>query len=167
MLGFLLLAFLVVPIVELYLFVEVSTSIGFGAALFWIVAVSIIGAWLVKREGLGALRRANAKVARGEVPTDELINGILIVVAGALMLTPGFLTDGVGLLLLFPPSRALLRRSLRGRFASGPIIIGQRFSGGFGAPGGPGSGTGHGPGRGDGVVDADSWEEPPERRELG
>lgn len=169
MLGFLLLAFLVVPIVELYLFVQVSSSIGFGAALFWIVAVSFVGAWLVRREGVGALRRANAKVARGEVPTDELINGLLIVVAGALMLTPGFLTDLVGLLLLLPPSRALLRRSLRARFATGPIVIGQRFSGfgtGFGpqgfGPQGGGASTGHG-----GVVDAESWEDPPDPRELG
>lgn len=154
MLGFLLLAFLVVPIVELYLFVEVSASIGFGAALFWIVAVSVIGAWLVKREGMGALRRANAKVSAGELPTDELINGILIVFAGALMLTPGFLTDATGLLLLFPPTRAMVRRPLRSRFASGPIIVGTRFSGGF--PPSPG---------GD-VMDADSWEDPPDRPRL-
>lgn len=154
MLGFLLLAFLVVPIVELYLFIEVSASIGFGAAVFWIVAVSVIGAWLVKREGIGALRRANAKVVAGELPTDELINGILIVFAGALMLTPGFLTDATGLLLLFPPTRALVRRPLRRRFASGPIIVGTRFSGGFGpSPGGD-------------VMDADSWEDPPDRPTL-
>lgn len=162
MLGFLLLAFLVVPIVELYLFVEVSSSIGFGAALFWIVAVSIIGAWLVKREGMGALRRANAKVARGELPADELVNGILIVIAGALMLTPGFLTDITGMVLLFPPTRALVRRPLRNRFASGPIVIGQRFSAGFGASS---PGTSRGPASD--VMDADSWEDPPDRRELG
>lgn len=160
MLGFLLLAFLVVPIVELYLFVEVSSAIGFGAALFWIIAVSIFGAWLVKREGMGALRRANAKVSSGEIPTDELINGILILVAGALMLTPGFLTDAVGLVLLFPPTRALVRAPLRGRFAHGPVIVGNPFSGGFGAGR---SGSTHGPG----FMDADSWEDPPDRRELG
>ncbi len=157
-LGFLLLAFLVVPIVELYLFIEVSSSIGFGAALFWIVAVSILGAWLVKREGMGALRRANAKVSRGELPTDELINGILIVVAGALMLTPGFLTDVTGLVLLFPPTRAVVRRPLHRRFRTGPIIIDQRFAGGFGGPG-----TGAGRSRPGNVMDADSWEDPPSR----
>src|SRR5688572_2294469 len=59
-LGILLLAFLIVPLLELYLFVQVSAAIGFWAALFWIVAVSAIGAWLVKREGMGAWRRANA-----------------------------------------------------------------------------------------------------------
>ena len=163
MFGLLLLAFLVVPIIELYLFVEVSNQIGFGAALLWIVGVSIVGAWLVKREGMSAFRRANEKVAVGEVPTDELITGILILFAGALMLTPGFLTDGVGMLLLFPPSRALVRRRLRGRFATGPIVIG-RFggpAGGFGAGRTDASGGG-----GSDVWDVDSWEDPPDRREL-
>ncbi len=161
--GLLLLAFLVVPLVELYLFVQVSAAIGFGSALVWIVGISLLGGWLVKREGIGALRRANAKVAGGEMPTDEVINGILIVVAGALMLTPGFLTDAVGLVLLFPPSRSVLRVALRRRFSAGPIIIGQRFGAGFG---------GRGPGRAtrrpaDDVVDAESWEDPPDRREIG
>ena len=159
MLGILLLAFLIVPLVELYLFVQVSAAIGFWAALFWIVAVSAIGAWLVKREGTSAWRRANAKIGRGEVPTDELISGILILAGGALMLTPGFLTDVVGLLLVFPPTRALVRVALRPRFQAGPILIGGRF---------PGAGFG-GPGRGAGadVWDAESWEDPPDRRELG
>lgn len=163
MFGLLLLAFLIVPIIELYLFVEVANWIGFGAALLWIVGVSVVGAWLVKREGVSAFRRANERVARGEVPTDELITGILILFAGALMLTPGFLTDAIGVLLLFPPSRALVRRRLRGRFATGPIIIGGRFGGpGGAASGGPGT---SGPADG-GVWDVDSWEDPPDRREL-
>ncbi len=172
----LMLAFLVVPIIELYLFVQVSGAIGFGWALFWIVAVSVIGASLVKREGMGALRRANEKVTQGQVPTDELINGILIVVAGALMLTPGFLTDIVGLLLLLPPTRALLRVSLRSRFAAGPIVVGGfRRVTNTGQTGDP---FGRDPfgrdpfGRsGDDVMDAESWEDPPGddtgRRELG
>ncbi len=158
-----MIAFLVVPIIELYLFVEVSSAIGFGYALLWIIGVSVVGAWLVKREGLSALRRANRKVSGGELPTDELITGILILFAGALMLTPGFLTDAFGLLLLFPPSRALVRNRLRSRFTSGPILIGGRF-------GGPTSGEGFGfggrTGGRDDVWDVDSWEDPPDRREL-
>lgn len=157
-----MIAFLVVPIIELYLFVEVSSAIGFGYALLWIVGVSVVGAWLVKREGLSALRRANRKVSGGELPTDELITGILILFAGALMLTPGFLTDAFGLLLLFPPSRALVRNRLRSRFTAGPILIGGRFGGstfGDGFDGGPSDGRGN-------VWDADSWEDPPDRREL-
>ena len=157
-----MIAFLVVPIIELYLFVEVSSMIGFGAALLWIVGVSVVGAWLVKREGLSALRRANTKVSRGELPTDELIAGILILFAGALMLTPGFLTDAFGLLLLFPPTRAIVRNRLRSRFSSGPILIGGRFGA---APFGT-SASGSGAGDRNDVWDVDSWEEPPDRREL-
>ena len=160
-----MIAFLVVPIVELYLFVEVSAAIGFGAALLWIVGVSVVGAWLVKREGMSALRRANQKVASGEIPTDELIAGILILFAGALMLTPGFLTDALGLLLLFPPTRALVRNRLRGRFSSGPILIGGRFGADHFGAGHFGSGRSAGGSRSD-VWDVDSWEEPPDRREL-
>ena len=161
MLGLLLLAFLIVPILELYLFFEVASAVGFGPALFWIVAVSAVGAWMVKREGTGALRRANRKVAGGKLPTDELVNGILIVLAGALMLTPGFLTDAAGLLMLFPPTRALLRRPIQARFASGPVVVGQRFSAGFGARGGRPPRAGR-----DDVMDADSWEDPPDRPGL-
>src|SRR5690606_820660 len=122
------------PILELYLFVQVAQWIGFLPALLWIVAVSAAGAWLVKREGLGALRRANDKVSRGELPTDELASGVLILFGGALMLTPGFLTDVFGLLLVLPPTRALLRGTVRRRFASGPIVVTRsRVVGGFGS----------------------------------
>ncbi len=158
MFGFLLLAFLVVPILELYVFVQVSDAIGFLPTVFWIVAVSVIGAWLVKREGLGALGRANAQVARGEVPTNALVDGILILFAGALMLTPGFLTDAVGVLLLAPPSRAVIRGGLKSRFRRhGPIVVTRGFASG---PGGGPFGPGRDPaGRGPGTVwDADSWE---------
>lgn len=162
-----MIAFLVVPIIELYLFVQVSAAIGFWAALAWIVLVSVVGAWLVKREGLQALRRANTKAARGEIPTDELITGMLILFAGALMLTPGFLTDMVGLLLLFPPTRALVRSRVRARFSQGPVVIGRFGGTSFGSTGfddGPFGPRGRG---GDDVWDADSWEDPPDRRELG
>lgn len=157
-----LLLLLLLPILELFVFVQVAGSLGFLNALFGAVAATFVGIWLVKQQGLGVLRRANEKVARGDAPTDELVNGTLLLVAGILLLTPGFVTGAVGLLLLLPPVRALLRGSLRRRFASGPIVIGHtsRISGVFGAgarfPGdGPPS-----PRRGD-VLDADSWEEPP------
>lgn len=161
MLGLLLLAFLVVPLLELYVFVQVSSQIGFLPTVLWIVAISVVGAWLVRREGLSALRRANAKVANGSLPTDELISGVLILVAGALLLTPGFFTDAFGVLLLFPPTRALLTSSVRRRFATGPVLIGRS---GFGGPTGPSAGD-RGTDHGD-VWDAESWEDPPERPGL-
>jgi UPF0716 protein FxsA len=78
--------------------------------------MSMVGAWLAKREGLGVLRRLQATVHAGRVPGVELIDGFLIFLAGALMITPGFLTDIVGILLLLPPVRAGMRHSLRRYF---------------------------------------------------
>lgn len=157
MLGVLLLAFLLVPIVELYVFVQVADAIGFVPTLLWVVAISVVGAWLVKREGLQALRRANEQVARGQVPTDELVNGILILAGGALLLTPGFFTDVLGVALVAPPTRALLRGTVKRRFvAAGPIVVRRTVVGGFGRRRGAGE-----------VWDADSWEEGgPDRPEL-
>lgn len=157
-----LVLFLLLPILELFVFVQVAGSVGFGTALLGAVAATVIGVWLVKQQGLGVLRRANDKVARGEAPTDEVVNGTLLLLAGILLLAPGFVTGAVGLLLLLPPVRALLRGSLRRRFAAGPIVIarstriGGSFGSGIGFPGG-----GVPPTRRGDVLDADSWEEPP------
>lgn len=149
------LAFIVVPIVELYLFVQVASAIGFGWALVWIIGVSIAGAYLVKREGLAALRRANHKARNGEIPADELISGVLILFGGALMLTPGFLTDVLGLLLLLPPTRFVLATPLRASFAAGTIgritVVGNQFGSRF-APGDRARGE---------VWDVESWEDGP------
>jgi UPF0716 protein FxsA len=162
-----LLVLLLLPVVELYVFVQVAGALGFATALFWFVVATVVGVWLVKQQGLGVLRRANDKVAHGEPPTDELINGILLLLAGGLILTPGFVTDALGLLLLLPPTRALLRGSLRRRFEHGPIVIAR--SGFMGGTAAAGSGQGwSNVGRGD-VWDADSWEdtsEGPDHPEL-
>lgn len=131
MLGLLALAFIVVPILELAVFARVAGSFGFGNTLALVVLVSIVGAWLVKREGMSAWRRANERMARGEVPANELLNGLLILVAGAFMLTPGFLTDAVGLACVLAPTRTLLNRALRSRITSSPGLGGSfiTFSG--------------------------------------
>lgn len=156
-----LVLFLLLPILELFVFVQVAGSVGFATALLSAVAATVVGVWLVKQQGLGVLRRANDKVARGEAPTDEVVNGSLLLLAGVLLLAPGFVTGAAGLLLLLPPVRALLRGSLRRRFAAGPIVIGRATRiGGFGPGFGPGVGGFPGTTRGD-VLDADSWEEPP------
>ena len=101
--------FLVVPFLELYVIVQVSHVFGVAPTLLTLVAVSIAGAWLVKREGLGVWRRAQRRLEDGEMPGRELVDGVLILIAGALLLTPGFLTDIVGVLLLLPPVRAAVR----------------------------------------------------------
>ncbi|HEX9969497.1 MAG TPA: FxsA family protein [Acidimicrobiales bacterium] len=111
MLGVLALLFLVVPFAELYVLLQVGQWIGVGETIALLVVVSVVGAWLVKREGLGVLRRAQARLQEGTMPGRELVDGVLILFAGALLLTPGFLTDVVGVLLLLPPVRAMLRSS--------------------------------------------------------
>jgi UPF0716 protein FxsA len=80
-----------------------------------LVGMSVLGAALVKREGLAVLRRAQERIQYGEVPGEQLLDGVLILFAGALLLTPGFLTDAMGVLLLLPPVRFGLRRAARRR----------------------------------------------------
>lgn len=116
--ALLVLLFLVVPVVEIYLIIQVGQEIGALNTVGLLLLISVVGAWLVKREGLGVWRRLNAQLAAGEVPGNEIVDGFLILLAGALLLTPGFVTDAVGLLALFPPTRATVRGTLRRRFTS-------------------------------------------------
>ncbi len=129
----LLLLFIIVPIVELAIIIQVGSQVGVLLTVVLLIAVSVVGAWLVKLEGLGVLRRIQQQLVAGQMPTTELVNGGMILFAGALMLTPGFLTDAVGLGLLLPPVRAVVRPLLTRRF-SGRI---QGFTVGGSAPGQP------------------------------
>ena len=108
--------FLAVPFAELYVLIQVGQAIGVLDTLALLLLVSIVGAWLAKREGLGVLRRMQAALNAGRVPGTELIDGFLVLLAAALMLTPGFLTDVAAILLLLPPVRAAVRQVLRRRF---------------------------------------------------
>ena len=116
-LPLLVVLFIGVPFAEIYVLLQVGHAIGVLNTLALLVLVSIVGAWLAKREGLGVLRRMQAAIEAGRVPGTELVDGFLILLAAALMLTPGFLTDIVAIFLLLPPIRALVRRELRRRFA--------------------------------------------------
>lgn len=154
----LVLLFLVVPIVELYVIVQVADLAGIWSTIGLLIVISIAGSWLVKAEGLGVLRRARATWSRGEVPADEVVNGLLILFAGALLLTPGFVTDGLGLLLLLPPTRAGVRGVLLRRFrhrisSSLPFGPGSRRG-----AGGAWSGRGGGTYVGEAVIVTDSQE---------
>jgi UPF0716 protein FxsA len=108
--------FVGVPFAEIYVLLQVGHAIGILNALALLLLVSMVGAWLAKREGLGVLRRMQDTVQAGRVPGVELIDGFLIFLAAALLITPGFLTDIVGVLLLLPPIRAGVRLSLRRYF---------------------------------------------------
>ncbi len=105
----LFIAFLVVPVLEIFLITQVAGQIGWPLALLLVIGVSAVGAWLVRREGLGVINRVRATLGQGRMPTEDLADGAMIFFASALMLTPGFLTDALGLALLIPPIRAVLR----------------------------------------------------------
>lgn len=99
-----------VPVLELYVLVEVAGSIGVIETLLLLALTTVGGVWLVKRQGLGVVRRVQQQLQRGELPAAELVDGLLVVVAGLLLLVPGFVTDAAALLLLVP----FVRRPLRG-----------------------------------------------------
>ena len=112
-----LLVFVGVPLVELYVLSVVETRIGLVNTLGLIVATGMLGAVVMKRQGAGVWRAAQARMARGEIPAEEILGGIMVLVGGALMITPGILTDAVGLLLMVPVVRLLLIPSItRKRF---------------------------------------------------
>jgi UPF0716 protein FxsA len=115
---------LVLPIAELWVLVQVADVIGVVPSLLLLLAVSITGAWLLKREGLATWRRLQQTIARGGVPAQEVTDGALIMLGGALLLTPGFLTDVVGLLLVLPFTRVFVKSTFR-RFIAG--IATKRF----------------------------------------
>ena len=123
--------FVVVPILELFVIVQVAGSLGTLNTIGLLILDSAIGAWLVKREGFGVMRRMQAQLDAGNLPTKELADGAMILGAGALMLTPGFITDVVGLLLLLPPVRAVIRPAVMSRFAVRATV----FTSGFGGRG--------------------------------
>ena len=117
-----------VLIVEGYVILAFNEAVGGWNTIGLIVLTSMVGAWLVRREGLSVVRRAQQSLDKGQIPTNELINGVLLLVAAALILTPGFFTAGIGLLLLFPPTRAVVREVLKRRFA-GRVASGGAFGG--------------------------------------
>ena len=114
--GKLLLAFLIVPIVELVLIIQVGGQIGVWPTIGLLIVVSVVGAWLVKWQGIFTMAGMRGELVQGRLPGKQLVDGALVLVAGALMLTPGFITDAIGLVLLIPPTRAVVRRILIRRF---------------------------------------------------
>jgi UPF0716 protein FxsA len=114
--GLILLAgFIVVPLAEIAVLIEVGGWLGIGPTLALIILTAVVGAWMLRRQGTAVLRRAQQQMQQGAVPLVEVFEGFCLVIAGALLLTPGFLTDTAGALLLLPPVRAFLYRRVRRR----------------------------------------------------
>ena len=113
-----LLLFLVVPLAEIYLLIEIGSAFGAAPTIVLVVLTAVVGAALMRAQGIATLLRARASMAAGEVPAIELIEGAVILVAGALLLTPGFVTDAVGFACLVPALRRhLIVRAILARAA--------------------------------------------------
>lgn len=124
---FLFLFFIAVPLVEMLLLFEVSDQIGGLSTLALVVATAVIGVQVLKQQGIATLTRANARLSSGELPAQEIIEGMLLAAAGALLLTPGFITDTLGFVFLAGPLRRLIAARL---LRSGLVRAGGGFSGG-------------------------------------
>ena len=119
------LLFLIVPLAELYLILKVGDAIGIGWTILLLVADSLLGSWLLRSQGRAVWRRFNEILAQGRVPHREVIDGVLVIFGGAFLITPGFLTDIVGLALLLPPTRAIVRRILVRRMGRDVVAAGR------------------------------------------
>lgn len=108
MFGKLFILFILVPVAELYLFMTLGEQLGLGNTLAIIVITAIIGASLTKSQGIRAMQKLQQATGQGRLPAREAFDGIMILLAGAVLITPGFLTDAVGFLLLVPPIRSVM-----------------------------------------------------------
>jgi len=106
----LVLLFIVVPLVELYVIIQVGQAIGAVPTIALLLLDSLLGSWLLRSQGRAVWRRFRAALGSGRPPATETIDGALVIAGGAMMLAPGFITDLFGALLLLPPSRAAVRR---------------------------------------------------------
>jgi len=125
----LVVVFVIVPLLELWVLVQVAHAIGVLPALVSLALVSVVGATLVKRQGLGLLRRIRTELDQHHLPTEHLADGGLLLGAGVLLTVPGFVTDAVGLVLLVPPVRRVAARLLRRRWSRGTPPMTATYSG--------------------------------------
>ena len=125
----LLAAFILVPLIELMLLIQLANYTSLGTTIILVIVTGILGSWLARREGVIAWFRFQSALAEGRAPSHEIQDGLMIVFAAALLLTPGLLTDAVGFTLLLPQGRELVRRTLLERYM-------QRFKVHFRTPDG-------------------------------
>ncbi len=112
MIAKLLLLFILVPLVELFLLIEIGRLIGTLSTLTIIVCTGILGAFLARYQGIGILHQMRTEIANGRLPAAQLADGVIILIAGAVLITPGVLTDALGFLCLIPASRKIIKKML-------------------------------------------------------
>ena len=164
------LIFIIVPLAELYVIIQVGNAIGLIPTLFLLLLDALLGSMLLRHQGRAAWIQFNRALAENRLPHKEVFDGILVILGGALLLTPGFITDIFGLVLLIPPTRAIVRgissRIVRRRMAMGATFWTMGRAGRppreRAAPGGPGPGPSEPPPRRGPIPDdLFDWEEPP------
>ena len=128
--------FIVVPIVELYVIIQIGSLIGVWPTIALLLADALLGSLLLRHQGRGAWRRFNTAMAERRFPGREVADGLLIAIGGTLLLTPGFVTDIFGLIFLIPPTRAIVRRLMGGYMGRRFVVVGV-----------PGAGSSNGPAR--------------------
>ena len=137
LLGRLALLFVIVPIVELMLLIQLGQIVGLAPTLLLVVATGVTGAWLARAEGMRAFFRFQRELASGRLPGQALLDGLSMLVGGAFLLTPGVLTDVFGFSLLFPVTRRWIQRrvraSLERRIRDGRVQVVAMGQGGFGS----------------------------------
>ncbi len=116
MLGRLISLFTIVPLAELYILIKIGSHIGGVNTLILVITSAMLGAWLARLQGLRTLQQIQLSLSQGQIPAEELIDGVLILAGGILLLTPGVLTDLFALVLLIPYTRTYFKRWLRRRF---------------------------------------------------
>ncbi|MGC5324277.1 FxsA family protein [Brevibacillus sp. SYSU BS000544] len=113
MFRILLLLFIIVPAIELWGLISVGKIIGGWFTVALVILTGLVGAWLAKYQGMQVLRNFQMELSRGQMPTDSILDGICVLVGGVLLLTPGFVTDVFGVILLLPYTRLILRHFLK------------------------------------------------------
>jgi UPF0716 protein FxsA len=134
-------ALIIFPLVEIFVAVKVGEVIGALNTILLLVGISLVGIWLTKRAGFAVLNRMRLQVNNGRMPTNELIDGVLVLAGGVLLIIPGFVSDAIGLLLLFPPTRTVARGIVTRRLALRVSVYDMRVH--------------------DGVIDVEGEERPP------
>ena len=124
----LLLLFILVPVAELAIFISLGEKIGLFATLGIIILTAFIGAYLTKSQGLKALNNYQQALAQGKLPHEEVMDGLMILIAGAVLLTPGFLTDAIGFSLLIPPFRKVVKAIIKARLKGRVDVVSQNVN---------------------------------------
>lgn len=156
-----LLLFIAMPIIEIAVFIQAGDLIGLWPTLAIVIVTGIAGTILLRTQGYGVVGRIRARMEEGQPPLFEMFEGLCIFAAGLLLLTPGFVTDGIGFLLFLPPLRRLIAVGIASR-----VKVHVHAQGGHGPGMGPQGRPGHGPGGRGPIIDGEYETVDPEREKL-